>query len=187
MKRRMVVAAAASFVAAPAWVRARAVAMYLVTTQACLALGSAVWGALATAAGIREALFASAATIVVLLLLIRRYRVEMGEEADVTPLVHLPELVVATEPKPGQQSVMGRSLSMQRLNAVASATLSPFSRHSRCSIRVSVNPTAWRPTCSRASRASSGRSTWSARPLRKARPAARRPRPEHEEHGHPHG
>ena len=98
--------AAATQSAAPAWVRARAVAMYLVTTQACLALGSAVWGALATAAGIREALFASAATIVVLLLLIRRYRVEMGEEADVTPLVHLPELVVATEPKPDDGPVL---------------------------------------------------------------------------------
>ena len=34
---------------APAWVRARAVSMNLVATQGCLALGSAVWGGVASA------------------------------------------------------------------------------------------------------------------------------------------
>ena len=37
--------------AAPAWVRARAVAMNLIAVQASLALGSAVWGSLATHRG----------------------------------------------------------------------------------------------------------------------------------------
>ncbi len=46
---------------APAWVRARAVSMYLVATQGSLALGSAVWGMFASVAGIRFALVTSVA------------------------------------------------------------------------------------------------------------------------------
>ena len=91
---------------APAWVRARAVAMYLVATQASLALGSAVWGAVASAAGIRAALAASALLMLVLYALIRRFRVEMGSEADVLPRVHLPELAIAVVPLPDDGPVL---------------------------------------------------------------------------------
>ncbi len=45
---------------APAWVRARAVAMNLVAVQASLALGSVLWGTLASAGGTRVALATSA-------------------------------------------------------------------------------------------------------------------------------
>lgn len=91
---------------APAWVRARAVSMYLVATQASLALGSAVWGAVASAAGIRAALAASALMMLVLYALIRRFRVEMGSEADVLPRVHLPDLTIAVEPLPEDGPVL---------------------------------------------------------------------------------
>jgi MFS family permease len=91
---------------APAWVRARAVSMYLVATQASLALGSAVWGAVASAAGIRAALAASALLMLVLYALIRRFRVEMGSEADVLPRVHLPELAIAVVPLPEDGPVL---------------------------------------------------------------------------------
>ena len=91
---------------APAWVRARAVSMYLVATQASLALGSAVWGAVASAAGIRAALAASALLMLVLYALIRRFRVEMGSEADVLPRVHLPELAIAVVPLPDDGPVL---------------------------------------------------------------------------------
>ena len=91
---------------APAWVRARAVSMNLVATQASLALGSAVWGALASAAGIRTALAASAGMMLLLYALIRGFRVEMGTEADVMPRVQVPDLAIAIEPLPDDGPVL---------------------------------------------------------------------------------
>lgn len=91
---------------APAWVRARAVSMNLVATQASLAFGSAVWGLLAASAGIRVALAASAVTMVLLVVLIRGFRVELGSEADVQPRVQLPDLAIAIEPLPDDGPVL---------------------------------------------------------------------------------
>ncbi len=91
---------------APAWVRARAVAMNIVAVQASLAIGSALWGALASVVGTSVALATSAALIVVLHLFNRRVRVEMGTEADVTPGVTLPELSIAVEPLPDDGPVL---------------------------------------------------------------------------------
>jgi len=92
--------------AAPAWVRARAVSMTLIAVQASLALGSAVWGWLASVAGTRIALGASAGVMVVLLVLNRRVRVRMGDEADVTPGVQLSDLAIAVEPLPDDGPVL---------------------------------------------------------------------------------
>jgi MFS family permease len=92
--------------AAPPWVRARALSMNLVSTQASLALGSAFWGLLASEAGIRAALAASAVTLLVLNLALRRFRVEMGNEADVMPRVQLPDLAIAVEPLPDDGPVL---------------------------------------------------------------------------------
>ncbi|HSC99327.1 MAG TPA: MFS transporter, partial [Casimicrobiaceae bacterium] len=91
---------------APAWVRARAVSMNLVATQGCLALGSAVWGGVASAVGTRWALGVSAGAVIVLQWLYRRVRVEMGQEADIVPGARLPELAVATEPLPDDGPVL---------------------------------------------------------------------------------
>lgn len=91
---------------APAWVRARAVSVNLVTNQASLALGSALWGAVASAAGTRIALYVSVGTMLVLLLATRRVQVAMGDEADVTPGARLPELAVAVEPRPQDGPVL---------------------------------------------------------------------------------
>ena len=91
---------------APAWVRARAVSMNLVATQGCLAVGSALWGALASGVGTRWALGASAAAVVALQWLYRRVRVEMGQEADVVPGARLPEIAVASEPLPDDGPVL---------------------------------------------------------------------------------
>jgi predicted MFS family arabinose efflux permease len=85
---------------APAWVRARAVSVNLVATQASLALGSAAWGAIATAAGTALALATSAGLMILVHLLARRFRVQMGSEADVTTRVQLPDLAIAFEPLP---------------------------------------------------------------------------------------
>jgi MFS family permease len=91
---------------APAWVRARAVSMYLVATQASLAFGSAVWGMLVSATGIRIALGMSVAMMLLVHALTRRFRIEMGTEADVMPRVQLPDLAVAIEPLPDDGPVL---------------------------------------------------------------------------------
>ncbi len=91
---------------APAWVRARSVSMNLVATQASLALGSALWGALASATGTRIALAASAGLMAILYALNRRVRVKMVTEADVTPRPQLPDLAIAVEPLPDDGPVL---------------------------------------------------------------------------------
>ena len=91
---------------APAWVRARAVAMNLVSMQASLALGSVVWGALAAATNTRVALATSAGTMILLYGLNRRTRVQMGSEADVSPGTQLPDLAIAFEPLPDDGPVL---------------------------------------------------------------------------------
>lgn len=92
--------------AAPAWVRARAVAMNLVAVQVSLALGSAVWGSLASLSGISVALFASAGVMLLLLILNRRVRVRLGNDADVMPGAQLPDLGLAVPPLPDDGPVL---------------------------------------------------------------------------------
>ena len=92
--------------AAPAWVRARAVAMNQVSVQACLAVGSALWGWLASTSGSHFALATAAGMMVVLLAINRRVRVRLGEEADVTPGEQPPALALAAEPSPDDGPVL---------------------------------------------------------------------------------
>lgn len=92
--------------AAPAWVRARAVAMSLVAAQGSLAFGSAVWGWLASVSSIRIALLVSAGAMALLLLLNRRVTVRLGDDADVTPGARLPDMGVAVRPRPDDGPVL---------------------------------------------------------------------------------
>ena len=92
--------------AAPAWVRARSVAMNLIAVQVSMALGSALWGSLASLAGTSIALAAAAGTMLVLLGINRRVRLKMGDEADVTPGIQLPDLAIAIEPLPDDGPVL---------------------------------------------------------------------------------
>jgi predicted MFS family arabinose efflux permease len=91
--------------AAPGWVRARAMAINLLAVQASLAIGSAIWGALANAFGTQTTLFLSAGVMVLLHFLIRNVRVDLGEEADVTT-VPSPEMGIRTEPLPNDGPVL---------------------------------------------------------------------------------
>ncbi len=91
---------------APAWVRARAVAMNLVAVQASLALGSILWGTLASISGTRVALAVAATLMFLLHIMNRRIQVAMGNEADVTPAVQLPDLAIAVPPLPDDGPVL---------------------------------------------------------------------------------
>ena len=91
---------------APAWVRARAVATNLVTNQASLALGSILWGVVATHFGTPIALGASVGAMALLLALNRRVRVAFADEADVTPGARLPDLTIPMMPAPDDGPVL---------------------------------------------------------------------------------
>ena len=91
---------------APGWVRARAVAIGLISVQASMAVGSVLWGSLASALGTHIALALSAGTLIALHMLNRGVTVRMGSEADVTPGTQLPTLTFADEPEPDDGPVL---------------------------------------------------------------------------------
>jgi predicted MFS family arabinose efflux permease len=62
--------------AAPAWVRARVISMYVLVLQGGLALGSAVWGVVASSWGIQFTLTAAAAALAAGLLLAPLFRLQ---------------------------------------------------------------------------------------------------------------
>jgi MFS family permease len=92
--------------AAPAWVRARSMALILLAVQASLAVGSAIWGALASVAGTAATLAAAAGAMLLLHALNRRVRVDFSAEADVTPYAALPDLALKVEPMPDDGPVL---------------------------------------------------------------------------------
>jgi len=92
--------------AAPAWVRARTAAMSFVTVQAAMAIGSILWGLLATWRGTRVSLLAAAVTFLVLLAIHRRVRVRLGGDKDVLPGAQSNEIVVLEEPEPDDGPVL---------------------------------------------------------------------------------
>jgi MFS family permease len=92
--------------AVPAWVRARAVAITFLTVQASLALGSVVWGALASWYGTRVALLTAAALFLVMLAAVRHVRVRLGGDKDIMPGAELPGMGLAEEPEPDDGPVL---------------------------------------------------------------------------------
>ncbi len=92
--------------AVPAWVRARAVAISFLTVQASLALGSVVWGALASWYGTRVTLLIAAGLFLATLGAVRRIRVRLGGDKDILPGAELPGLGLAEEPEPDDGPVL---------------------------------------------------------------------------------
>jgi predicted MFS family arabinose efflux permease len=70
----------------PSWMRARALSMYLLVLQGGMAIGSALWGAVATRRGVPEALAWSALALVLGLATIRRHRLT-ATELEMAPAV----------------------------------------------------------------------------------------------------
>ena len=93
-------------VAAPAWVRARALGVYMLVFQGAMAGGSALWGAVAARAGTPAALVASAVVLVAGLGGAGRWGLAEAEAVDVTPSLHWAEPAVAVEPDPDDGPVL---------------------------------------------------------------------------------
>jgi MFS family permease len=70
----------------PPWLRARALSMYLLVLQGGMALGGALWGALASRFGTPYALSLSAGTLIAGLFTVRRFRLT-AHELELSPVV----------------------------------------------------------------------------------------------------
>ncbi|MDQ3906971.1 MAG: MFS transporter, partial [Acidobacteriota bacterium] len=75
----------------PEWVRARALAIYLLSFFGTMAVGSAAWGLVAEHAGIHAALLCASAGLVVGLLASFVFPLRAGENLDLSPSLHWSE------------------------------------------------------------------------------------------------
>ena len=90
----------------PAWVRARALALYLLVFQGGTAVGSLLWGAVAARVGIPAALVCAAVGLIAGFAVVTRYRLAGGEALDLSPSLHWPEPHVVVEPRPEDGPVL---------------------------------------------------------------------------------
>jgi len=92
--------------AVPSWVRARALAVYLLTFQGGMAVGSAFWGSLAERSGIAWTLLYAALGLIASLSTQIWWRLQENEGLDLTPSLRWREPVVSIEPAPEQGPVL---------------------------------------------------------------------------------
>src|SRR6266481_232786 len=91
--------------AVPAWVRARALGIYLLVFQGGLGLGSALWGFVAEHVGASIALASSAGGALLGLAAIRRWPLQAVTTLDLTPSAHWAEPHLDVAPAPDQGPV----------------------------------------------------------------------------------
>ncbi len=90
--------------AAPSWVSARALGLYLMTFQGGMALGSVTWGAVAERTSVSTALLSAAACMTATLPFLLRIPILKGILPDLTPYKWkrpVPNLAVAPDPEDG--------------------------------------------------------------------------------------
>jgi MFS family permease len=83
--------------ALPDWVRGRGLAIYITVMFGALTLGSALWGEIATVAGLPLAHFASAAGMLLAIPLSWRCKLQRGATFDLTPSMSWPAPVVSDD------------------------------------------------------------------------------------------
>ena len=89
--------------AAPAWVRARAVSLYILVFQGLLAVGSFAWGALAQQFGNGVALSGAGLALVCGLAATWHWPLRVVQDLDLTPSMHWsePKLAITPDPEDG--------------------------------------------------------------------------------------
>jgi MFS family permease len=90
----------------PEWVRARGLAAFVVVFMGGMALGSILWGQVATLIGIPAALTTAAAGMVIAIGATWRFRLVEGRAPDFTPSMHWSAPLVAETPEPDQGPVL---------------------------------------------------------------------------------
>lgn len=96
----------AAQVTVPAWVRARALAVYGIVAQGGLAIGSALWGEVAEHLSLPMTLLCAAVTLAAGQILSLRYRLELEEKIDLSPSLHWPAPVLSSDPAPDAGPVL---------------------------------------------------------------------------------
>lgn len=81
----------ATQISVPVWVRARALAVYLLVFQGAMAVGSVIWGAVADRIGLRATLVAAGIALLVAAAATFRLRLAGLRELDTRPSQHWPE------------------------------------------------------------------------------------------------
>lgn len=87
----------AAQISVPAWVRGRALSLYIMVFAGGMTLGSLLCGWVAAQAGIAAALLASAVGAVLAALAMRRFNLGTREAPDLAPSAHWPHLSVVEE------------------------------------------------------------------------------------------
>lgn len=92
--------------ALPEWVRARGLSLFMMIFMGSMAVGSVLWGQIASLFGIPQALIGSALGALLGIVLTWPYRIGGHEGMDLVPSMHWPAPLVATEPEPDRGPVM---------------------------------------------------------------------------------
>ena len=92
--------------ALPNWVRARGLAVFLMVFFGSMALGSIVWGQVATATSVQIALIIAAAGLALGIVVTLRFKVGQAENADLTPSALWPEAPSLAEGQAADQRAM---------------------------------------------------------------------------------
>jgi MFS family permease len=90
----------------PRWVRARVLATYMLVFFGGMALGSAVWGVIATHLGVSETLLCAAGALLAGLGAAYFFPLRAGEQLDLEPSLHWPDPVYVNEPQPHEGPVL---------------------------------------------------------------------------------
>jgi MFS family permease len=90
----------------PAWVRARAMALYLLVFQGAMAVGSVIWGEIASRFGLRATLLIAGIALCAAAVATARLRLTSSGETDITPSLHLPEPALLVERHPEHGPVL---------------------------------------------------------------------------------
>jgi len=126
--------------ALPNWVRARGLAVFLMVFFGAMALGSILWGQVATATSIEAALLIAAAGLAVGIVLTRGFVVGQGETADLGAAAHWPEAPILAE---GQSADVPAMVTVEYRVAPEDAAAFVTALHAFAKERRRDGATAW--------------------------------------------
>jgi MFS family permease len=87
----------ATQIAVPGWVRARALAVYLLVFQGAMAVGSVIWGTVATRIGLRATFLVAGTALLIAATATFRLKLSGLRELDTRPSGHWPEPILVVE------------------------------------------------------------------------------------------
>lgn len=96
----------AAQMALPNWVRSRGLAVFMTLFMGSMALGSLIWGQVATTLGLSQALIIAAAGALVAIVLSWRWRISGSDSIDLSPSMHWPTPVIHDAVTPDRGPVL---------------------------------------------------------------------------------